>query len=433
MTLRDYFLLGLSLGLGKKIYWMNRLFFDLTNDVKFNYPLEPYLEDERMYFNHTDGTKVEITDYVHGRTPLHFRDSFILEPNDLENYRATEAKETTYGNVYANWLCLVLPFGDHFPFKFGTFDAVEYEQLIVAKMQDDPTDRELVIEPGNIYVWQYLMFTDHVLALTAFADGLVTTTTIKSLQAHPDRRKIRDEWLVKNKHRLTDPAATAELAEIMQKLDNEWLKGDASAGYYKVEKKVSGSRRKQHYFFGAEAPFSDGSKVDLIPKSLEEGIDIDKIPTMNSAARAGSFDRGGQTALGGSATKTMYRMAGTIHINSDDCGTHLGLPTAITNINAKDLIDYAYVVNDSPEFRYITADNIDSLIGKTLNIRSPVLCKSDGKNVCKVCVGKRLSENPSGIPAAVASMGGVLMLIFMKGMHSNDINTRPWDFNRYLN
>lgn len=435
MKLRDYFMLGLKEGLGKKLYWVNKLFFELHGEDKlFGYNLEPFFKDNKMFFI-KDGETIELEDYVPGRSPLHFREKFILNKGEILNYNKDTPLETTYGNVYCNYLCLVLPFGDLFPFMDGVFSPAKIEKQIVDILIDDPKDLDyknpVKAEAPNVYVWQYLMFCDHALFLNGFSDGYVTTTTERSMLGSPDRNKIRDKWLKENEHRLHEPEAVAELSKLLKDLDDEYMEGDESLGYYQSSRKAAAARRKMHYFFGGEDPFGDGTKVTLIPKSLEEGLEVDKIPVMNSAARAGSYNRGAETSLGGVATKVMYRMAGTIRITEDNCNSLVGVPTLINEFNVNDFIGNSYV--DGRSVVKIDSNNAESLIGKTILIRSPITCKTEAKNICKVCAGDNLSQNPAGIPAAVASMGGTLMMIFMKSMHTNEISVKPWDFNKHLN
>lgn len=435
MKLRDYFILGLEEGLGEKLYWVNKLFYELHGkDKLFGYALEPYFREGKMYFL-KDGEEIELEDYKPGRSPLHFREPFTLNKGDILNYQDDVSIVTTYGNILCNHLCLILPFGDLFKFEPGLFNPSKIEKSILDVLQDDPDvidySNPIKADKPNVYVWQYLMFCDHALFLTGFSNGYVTTTTEKSIMGSPDRDKVRGKWLKENQHRLTDPEAVAELSRLLKELDDEYLKGDESIGYYESSKKASDARRKMHYFFGGEDPFGDGSKVDLIPKSLEEGFDVDKLPTMNSAARAGSYNRGAETALGGVATKVMYRMAGTIRISEDDCKSLVGVPTTVTKDNAEEIVGNSYV--EGKVVKLITGAGMSELIGKTINIRSPITCGTEGKNICKVCAGEKLSINPAGIPAAVASMGGTMMMIFMKSMHTNEIAVKAWDYNKHLN
>ncbi|MFO5979439.1 hypothetical protein ACLBSL_32665, partial [Klebsiella pneumoniae] len=85
----------------------------------------------------------------------------------------------------------------------------------------------------------------------------------------------------------------------------------------KHSKLFGGVRKKVFGMFGGEAPFQDGTSVEYIGKSLEEGIDTDHMPVMNNSLRYGSYNRGAQTALGGESTKTNYRMVGTVRITLD--------------------------------------------------------------------------------------------------------------------
>lgn len=55
-----------------------------------------------------------------------------------------------------------------------------------------------------------------------------------------------------------------------------------------------------------------------------------------------------------------------------------------------------------------------------------------GKNICGVCAGKALAENPNGIPAATAGVGGRFLMVFMSKMHSSTLRTVKWDMRARL-
>lgn len=439
MKLRDFFLLGLSQGMGKKRHWMNSLFAIVYNPPKEQqYPYQVHIQDQQMYF-HDPFTNaiVELDDYVPERAPLHFRDEFILKPGEIKNYKGTEPVRTTYGNVFANYMCLVLPFGDIFDFQVGVFTPGVVEKRILDILIDDRADGDITTPApeGKAHVWQYLMFAEHALALPAYADMLVTSITKKSMTAHPDRNKIRTAWMEANPDRLTDPAAIAELEVILRKLDDEYLGDDESVGFYRSKGKLAGARKKVHYMFGAESAFSDGTKVEFIPKSLEEGLTMDKLPVMNNSLRFGSYNRGAQTALGGESTKTIYRMVGTVRIIEPDCQSHIGIPTWVHAFNVDTLLGYSYVEDNKSVL--ITNANAPGLIGKIIDVRGPMACKSGrdlvkgvlgkGKNICAVCAGKNLAENPNGIPAAAAGVGGKFLSLFLSKMHATVLRTVNWD------
>ncbi len=444
MKTRDYFLMALKDGMGRKRIWMNALVsLVFNNDATPDYKWKIFYEDNRAYF-YMPGEKdpVFLEDYIPGESLINFRDEFILSAGELANYNDDEPLVTCYGNVFFNQLCLVEPFGSLIPFAKGTIVPSKFEDFILERMIDDREDgNETEMAPdGKLYVWQYLKFCDHCLALPGYADGLVTSTTRKSLLSSPEWPAIRAAWIEKNKTRLNDPAAVAELSVIAAEVDAEWLKDDPAWVFYSAKKKLEGARRKVHYMFGGESPFSDGTTVEFISKSLEEGIDTDHMPVMNNSLRFGSFNRGSQTALGGESTKTIYRMMGTSRIIEPDCETWIGVPTRVTKINAKGLIGYTYIENGKSI--EITKDLIASLIGTTIAVRGPMTCKAGrdkergtigkGKNICAVCAGKDLAENPYGIPAAVAGVGGRFLMVFMSKMHSSTLRTVEWDMDARL-
>lgn len=444
MQIRDYFLMALKDGMGRKRIWMNSLVsLVFNNDATPDYAWKIYFEDTRAYFYMPNTEEaIFLEGYTKGEALIHFRDEFVLEPGELLNYNGTEPLVTCYGNVFFNQLCLVEPFGDLIPFASGTIVPSKFEDFILERMIDDREDgneTEMATD-GKIYVWQYLKFCDHCLAIPGYADGLVTSTTRKSLLSSPEWPAIRSAWIEKNKHRLNDPTAVAELSVIASEVDKEWLKDDPAWTFYSAKKKLEGARRKVHYMFGGESPFSDGTTVEFISKSLEEGIDTEHMPVMNNSLRFGSYNRGSQTALGGESTKTLYRMMGTSRIIEPDCDTWLGIPTMVTEINAKSLIGYAYVT-DGKSIE-ITRESADSLIGMNIDVRGPMTCKAGrdrekgtigkGKNICAVCAGKDLAENKYGIPAAVAEIGGRFLMVFMSKMHSSTLRTVEWDMNARL-
>lgn len=442
MKTRDYFMQGISIGLHLRRQWMNCLFNIVynMNDYEEHYDYRLYKDAEGVFFfvPGTGTQKEYLEEWVEGEAPLHFRDAIEIQPGEVPNYKGPGPLTTTYGNVFVNHLCLVIPFGDIFPFQTGLFNLGAIEKGILARMIDDPEDNDdpdAKAPDGKIYVRQYLKFAEHILTLPAFADGVVTATTAKSLTASPERDKIRNEWIEANQHRLTDPAAVAELSALLKKVDDAYLAGDESEAFYQSKKKLEGARKKVHYMFGGESAFSDGTKVELIAKSLEEGIDMDKLPVMFNSLRAGSYNRGKQTALGGESTKTIYRMVGTTRIVEQDCGTHIGVPVKLEPFLIKDLVGYGMIRNGKTTV--LTAEMLTDMVGQVIEVRGPFTCKTGrdvdrgilgkGKNICSMCAGAALAENPNGIPAAAAGVGGRFLSLFLAMMHASVLRTVEWD------
>jgi hypothetical protein len=433
MKLRDYFLLGLQHGLGKKRHWMTRLFnvcYTWNDNPHYPRHLVKEAEDKVFFVDPDTKERHYLEDWIPDRAPLHFRDAFELTPGLIANYRGKETKITTYGNVFFNQLCLIEPFGTLFEFPFGYCSPkiveAEVEERLISNRPDG--DRTTKAPEGKFHVWQYLMFIDHCLAMPAYADGLVTSVTRKSMTSSPERNAIRAEQTEKYKDHLTDPVYIAKIGQTYKAADDQYLEGDESQEFYTASAKTARTRMKVFYHFGGESPFSDGTSVEYIAKSLEEGIDTQKMVAMNNSLRFGSYNRGAQTALGGESTKTIYRMVGTARIIEPDCGTTMGIPTQVRSFVKAGLLGYTYIQQGVSIL--ITKDNIDSLVGKKIDIRGPMACKAGqgkGKNICAVCAGRAVAENPNGIPAAAAGVGGRFLSLFLSKMHATVLRTVRMD------
>lgn len=441
MNKRDYFIKALRADACKKREWVNQLFALVVSDTKsgqhddYPYRLKRVPEATTWYFINPEEENrlTPIEDAPIDVVILTFDEPMILNAFEITNYGEGKALKTTYGRVFVNYLCLVIPFGGAIPFVNGFFDIRAVEDKINVMLINDPEDPTVKLPPdGKIFVRQYLQFCEYALSLVAYNSLCVTSVSRKSLVSHPDARKVRDQLVEQYKDQLSDPAIVARIGQQLEALDREWLAGDPTMNYYTVkDKKLFGAvRKKMYYMFGGESPFQDGTTVEFIPKSLEEGIDTDHFPAMINSLRFGSFNRGAQTQLGGESTKTIYRMLGTVRIAEPDCGTKIGIPVEITAKNQKQFLGFNVVENGKSIL--LTNDNIESYINTFPQVRGPLTCKTAGRNVCAVCVGEALAEQPDGLAAAAAGLGGRFLSLFLAKAHSGTLVTQKWDRNKRI-
>lgn len=372
---------------------------------------------------------------------LYWLDTFVLQPGELANYTEKEPLETTYGNMLVNHLTLVIPLGDKIPFQVGVINPETVEKKIVSDMLiDDPKDEDpdadlddLPPSPeGKVYVREYTRMAEHFLSLVGYNTIAVQSVTRKSLTRHPDARKLRDELKEKYKDQLTDPATITKIKQALEQLDRDYLKGDPAEKFYAIDpgKYLGKVRSRLFYMFGGESPFSDGTVMTFIERSLEEGIVPKDLPVIINALRHGTHSRGSQTQLAGEATKSIYRMIGTSEIAEDDCGTTMAIPFTVQPFNRHRLIDF-YEIKDGETHR-LTAHSIDQRIGETIYVRTPITCKTPDRNVCSRCVGTSLSEMRVGLPAASAQTTGVFLTSFLKAFHGKELKTRSLDIKLWL-
>lgn len=165
--------------------------------------------------------------------------------------------ETSYGNVLANWLLCVHPFGDRIDYIEGRFGVKDVEKHIESLMDDFP-DNGQGRDPSKIYVDEYFKYRQAASLIDGLTQLCVPSATAKSMTRHPDTVKVREELLEKYKDRLHDPATIAKIDAALGELDREWLAGDKSMDFYIKAKSLDVVRKKAHLMMGYESSFSAG-------------------------------------------------------------------------------------------------------------------------------------------------------------------------------
>lgn len=103
-------------------------------------------------------------------------------------------------------------------------------------------------------------------------------------------------------------------------------------------------------------------------------------------SRKGIMDRSRSTSVTGYLTrKIVYACASVIvDPNLNDCGTKKTVPVKITKDNAS-LLYGRYMYDSKGKKILLGPDNADQYIGKMMDLRTPIYCKS--KKLCKTCYG----------------------------------------------
>lgn len=369
-----------------------------------------------------------IEGYSLGSPIFTFKDRIELKAGDLLNLKQDIV--STLGNVLFNQICLVYGFGDKIPFINKRVVMSNLENYIASKLEDTPKKEE-DRQPDRLYVDEYLRFVNAVFDLTNFTQLCVWGATEKVISAPPGIAAFKKKLIEENKDRITDSTVIANIDKALVAYDAEYLKGDPGENFLLSNKSRSIVRKKKFLMYGAEPGLDDSVKLDPITNSLEEGWDISKFPAMNNALRAGSFNRGAQTELGGESVKWLLRASSNIIINSNDCGTTVGKPFAVTQSNHKKLVDFSIVTEDGHKL-IENEEESGQYIGKYLMVRSPMYCKLDKTDYCKVCVGKKLAQNPTGLSMVVSEYGSSFLSIFMSAAHAKQLSLQKMDLHEVL-
>lgn len=128
-------------------------------------------------------------------------------------------------------------------------------------------------------------------------------------------------------------------------------------------------------------------KYSIVGNSLMNGITKYDIPAFANSVVAAAYPSAVGTAESGYLSKIIMALLQSESINPDpdsDCGTETTIPVAVTNRNKQYLL-FRYI-KEGKSKKLTTLHNIDSYVGKTINLYSPQCCCNDP--ICGKCAGK---------------------------------------------
>jgi DNA-directed RNA polymerase subunit beta' len=174
---------------------------------------------------------------------------------------------------------------------------------------------------------------------------------------------------------------------------------------YMIESGARGSwdQVKQLIFSRGFISNFDGEILEMpIKNSLIEGLTPEEFFFSTYGCRKGLLDVALNTGTSGYLSRKLIFTCANLQMDEavDDCGTTDFLSVDVKNKRkARMLVNRYYKNGDTLE--KITPDNYETLIGKVIELRSPILCKNS--KICKKCYGdlyKNLNSRFIGIIAA---------------------------------
>ena len=158
-----------------------------------------------------------------------------------------------------------------------------------------------------------------------------------------------------------------------------------------------------------------------IKHSLTHGLTPEEFFFSTYGCRKGLLDVALNTGTSGYLSRKLIFTCANLQIDKDlqDCGTTDTLSVNVNNeLKAKALID-RFLKGDDGKLQLISLENYKNLIGKVINIRSPILCKS--QKVCTTCYGnlyKYINSRFIGIIAA-QTLGEVGTQLVLRTFHTS--------------
>lgn len=371
---------------------------------------------------------IKLEGYVSGSPLFTFKDRVELKAGDILNLDKDTI--TTTGNALFNEMCLVNSFGSKIKYLNKRVSISAVEDIIAPMMEDTPKNGQERLDKF-IYVDEYLKFVNSVFHLTNFTQLCVWGATEKVITPPPGIKEFKAQLMEKYKDSLNSSTTIAKIDRELVEFDAEYLKGDPGLNFLLSGKSRNTVRKKKYLFYGAEPGLDDSVNLKPIINSLDEGWDIKRFPEMNNALRAGSFNRGAQTELGGEAVKWLLRASSNIVITKDDCGSKVGKPFEVTENNHRKLVDFS-IVTETGSKLIEPEDDTGQYIGKKLMVRSPMYCNLLVTDYCSTCVGKKLAKNPTGLSMTISEYGSSFLSLFMAAAHAKQLSLQKADLKKII-
>jgi hypothetical protein len=430
MNKRELFIAAMKADLYKKLEWVISAFaISKETDSVFPYKIKSDVTGHYYLDPNTLKDYIKIEDGVANVPLYNAKEKLDITPDDIVNLK--ENITTTYGNLLGNYVYLIYAFKDKIPYINKKISLSEIEKFILPKFKSNPlpgTEKE----SDSFYVDEYLALGNAVIYSCDFAQlftwGLTEKIVIPPDWVEAEKAKLIEQY----KDRLNEAAVVAIIDAELVKKYKEYIKGDPGANFLISKKSTDTVAKKKYLMVGGELGLSEDTvNVKLVKNSLSEGWEISAFPEMNNTLRAGSYNRGALTVLGGVASKGLLRASANLNIASDDCGSRLGVAADIKNDNLERFVGLSVILKEGSKILK-TKEDVGTYLGKRIMLRSPMYCKLDKTDYCKICLGERLANNPEGLSIAVSEYGSTFLSIFLSGAHSKSLQLAKLDWKAQL-
>lgn len=171
-------------------------------------------------------------------------------------------------------------------------------------------------------------------------------------------------------------------------------------------------------------------KYNVIISNLFNGITAEEYPVLANALANGPYSRAKKTEKGGYWEKLLLYALQTVVLEDpgSDCGTKQYITVELTEKNINKYM-YNYIVkgNNAQNTEELTSQNMKNYIGKKVNMRFCIYCKSK-IGVCNKCAGNLFYRRGArNLGVASPQIASVLKVKSMKAFHDSTVSTHQID------
>lgn len=357
--------------------------------------------------------------------PLFYMDEILELPGDFHPLLKGKPVRTTFGLFMFNVILIWEPFQGAVDYVNKEFTKPFFEKLFRDIMVDNPKAGETVPE-GKASVDQCLQFSHNANFLEGLGTHYIKPGGVDALTVHPDVLKLKAELMEKHKHELNDPVVFTEILNQLVDLDYKIVMSGPSRKFFIAKKFIDNSRKRMFLAFGVE-PNDTGDGWVALPKSLDEGWDPDHLADYINTAVVGAYSRSMATGEGGAQVKETLRLIGRASVSATvtDCKSPATELITVMGHNKHYWVGSWMVRNGKTE--QVTAENVDSLVGKATPIRVPQFCTLTDGEYCKTCCGEGLGAYGERLSAEIVLIPTSMLLQRMKAAHTAGSKTNLLD------
>lgn len=174
---------------------------------------------------------------------------------------------------------------------------------------------------------------------------------------------------------------------------------------------------------GYVSDFNGHIKETPIKHSLLEGLTQKEFFNSTYGCRKGLLDVALNTGTSGYLSRKLLFTGSNLELSKDldDCGTKDYLDVYVNDDKKSRMLLGRYFIDENNELVNITKENRESLIGKTIKLRSPILCTS--QQICHKCYGdlwKNIHSTFIGFIAA-QSLGETNTQLILRTFHNSGV------------
>lgn len=398
MTVNEYFLEAIRLK-----YLSDMLFIETMFNVSLsNNKYIKKTEDGIYVFIDGNMVPVEASDKV-----FDFYKVIKLPKGVLNNDKEIT---TTMGIALLNYILILVPFKDKIEWLGENVSVGKLHNIIIDGMGDKFTSED--ISRLSIAA-TFLSQLDAMVIIPATEKTIIVPPGVKKEK----ERLIKELEKKYGKDPLKKEVAILEFEKGLIEFYKNFLKDDPTYGVTTKGKAINIIGKKRFLTIGYEGGFESGSEV-VITESLSDGhpLDPDKLSTLFNQGRSGSYFRGVETQDSGHVANNLLLATQALSNKVDDCGTTKYITVPVRDDNYDDLVGFRLFGTNE----VLSKGKLKGLIGKSIDIRSPMQCIAPGDNYCKMCLTEPASYYKNSASTLAIGAGGGFLNGKLKKTHGVD-------------